>query len=125
MNTTHRLRRLVQGTAGAMLIALGLSGLAWAWQVPAEAQGSEGGRSHDAMHQMMDAMHGEGTADRMHEIDGVEEMMTQCSGMMAMMGGMDMSRMGEMMRDGGMMDGMMDDLGKSGIERDDEEQGRR
>lgn len=105
MNTTGRLRRWMQGTAGAALVALGLSGLAWMWQGPAGAQQADRGRSHEAMHRMMDAMHGEGTAARMHQIEGADEMMTQCSGMMDMMGGMDMARMGEMMRDGGMMDG--------------------
>lgn len=62
-------------------------------------------RSHQTMHEMMDLMHGEGAAARMHEIEGAEEMMDQCASMMAMMGDMDMSGMGQMMRDGGMMDG--------------------
>jgi hypothetical protein len=62
---------------------------------------------------MMDAVLGDGTAARMHKVEGAEEMMDQCAAMMAMMGDMDMSRRGKMMRDGGMMDQMMDGRGMS------------
>lgn len=69
---------------------------------------------HEAMHAMMDAMHGAGTTVRIHEAMGPEgeELMAQCTGMMATMMGMmdggDMSGMmngGGMMHDGGMMGG--------------------
>jgi hypothetical protein len=43
--------------------------------------------SHEDMHQMMDAVHGEGASRRMHEAMGpnAEGMMEQCVAMMAMM----------------------------------------
>ena len=46
--------------------------------------------THEQMHQMMDAMHGEGTNQRMHEAMGpdAEKMMDQCAAMMNMMDGM-------------------------------------
>ncbi len=97
MTTTTRLRRWTQAATGAALVALGLWGLALTWQGLATAQPTDPGRSHEAMHQMMDAMHGEGTAARMHEIEGAEQMMDQCAAMMDMMGGMDRSGMREMM----------------------------
>ena len=47
------------------------------------------GPVHDQMHQMMDAMHGEGVSERMHQAMGpdAERMMDQCAGMMGMMQG--------------------------------------
>ncbi|MBW3577406.1 MAG: hypothetical protein KY462_06650 [Actinobacteria bacterium] len=77
---------------------------AWAGQA-----GASDGDSHSVMHRMMDAMHGEGTAERMHELEGVDEMMDQCAGMMDAMGGM--SNMMRGMSNGGMMGGMMNDRG--------------
>ena len=43
--------------------------------------------SHEDMHRMMDAVHGEGASQRMHKAMGpdAEEMMDQCTAMMAMM----------------------------------------
>ena len=60
--------------------------------------------THEQMHQMMDAMHGEGASQRMHEAMGpqAEEMMDQCTSMMGMM-----QNMQGMM--GGGMSGMMSD----------------
>lgn len=48
--------------------------------------------THDQMHQMMDAMHGDGTSDRMHQVMGAEAdaMIDQCAMMMSMMSGMGM-----------------------------------
>jgi len=45
--------------------------------------------AHDQMHQMMEAMHGEGTSERMHQAMGPDgdRMMDQCAGMMGMMQG--------------------------------------
>ena len=102
MDTTGRYRRLLLGFAGVALVAVGLSGLSWTWQsAPVFAQPAGGG-NHETMHEMMDAMHGEGTATRVHEVEGGEEMMETCDSMMDMMGGM--SGMGSMMRGGGMPD---------------------
>ena len=46
--------------------------------------------THEQMHQMMDAVHGPGTSQRMHEAMGpdAEKMMDQCAAMMDMMSGM-------------------------------------
>ena len=43
--------------------------------------------THEQMHQMMDAVHGEGTSQRMHEAMGedAERLMDQCVAMMGMM----------------------------------------
>ena len=51
--------------------------------------GEDGAHGHEQMHQMMDAMHGEGTSERMHQAMGPEgeRMMNQCAGMMGMMQG--------------------------------------
>lgn len=65
--------------------------------------------THEQMHQMMDAMHGAGASQRMHETMGPdgEQLMEQCVAMMGMMGMM--HDMGGMMRSGAMpgMMGMM------------------
>lgn len=59
--------------------------------------------SHEQMHQMMDAMHGEGASQRMHEAMGPdgEKLMEQCVAMMNMMRNM------QGMMGGGGMPGMM------------------
>lgn len=43
--------------------------------------------SYEQMHRMMDAMHGEGTSERMHAARGdeAERLMEQCAAMMSMM----------------------------------------
>ena len=58
---------------------------------------------HDQMHAMVDAMHGAGTSDRMHQAMGPagEQLMEQCAAMMSM------STMSGGMMDGGMMGGGM------------------
>lgn len=63
--------------------------------------------THEEMHQMMDAVHGEGTSQRMHEAMGedAEMMMDQCVAMMNMMQGMVGNGNGSSMMD--MMKGMM------------------
>ena len=68
--------------------------------MPAEPQ-SQGAATHEQMHQMMDAMHGEGASERMHEAMGEdgERMMDQCVAMMNMM---------DMMRSMGGDDAMAD-----------------
>ena len=106
MDTNGRYRRLLQGLAGVALVAVGLSGLSWTWQPAPVFARSSNRDSHVTMHEMMDAMHGEGTAARMHKVEGAEEMMDTCASMMDMMGGMSgmrsngMSGMGSMMRSG-------------------------
>lgn len=49
--------------------------------------GMSGVVTHQQMHAMMDAMHGAGTSERMHQAMGpeAEQMMEQCSSMMQMM----------------------------------------
>jgi hypothetical protein len=38
------------------------------------------------MHRMVDAMHGEGTSDRLHALDGGEQMIDECAPMDDAMG---------------------------------------
>ena len=73
-----------QAAAGAALLGLGLIGLTVTTAGPATAQ-QDDQRRHEAMHRMMDAMHGDGTADRMHA-EGGEQMMEDCASMGSMMG---------------------------------------
>ncbi len=56
--------------------------------------------THDAMHRMMDAMHGEGASERMHAAmgDDADALMDQCAAMMAMMGHQQIQSMPEMMQ---------------------------
>lgn len=71
--------------------------------------------THEQMHQMMDAMFGEGASARMHEAMGAdaEQLMDQCVAMMNMMQGMMGGGMSGMMGNGtgqspqGMIGGMM------------------
>lgn len=60
----------------------------------------EASPTHEQMHQMMDAMHGEGASDRVHQAMGedAERMMDQCVAMMNMMGAMQ-GMMGDAMPD--------------------------
>lgn len=104
--TTTRRPRRIQALAGAALVAVGVAGLAITFAPSAGADANAGGR-HGTMHEMMDAMHGAGTAERMHDVEGGEQMMDDCASMMEMM-----SSMGSMMGRGraeSMMpgDGMM------------------
>ena len=90
------------------LVALGFTtGLLFAQttQPVSPAPVSGAAFTHDQMHEMMDAMHGEGASDRMHEAMGAdgEAMMDQCAAMMNMMGMM----MNMMQGTQGMMGGMM------------------
>ncbi|MBW3619036.1 MAG: hypothetical protein KY461_02220 [Actinobacteria bacterium] len=98
MPTIDTPRRWIHSVAGAALVGVGLTGLAATWSAPALARSTGAERGHEATHQMMDAMHGEGTADAMHQVEGAEEMMDECT---SMMGGM-----GDMMGGVGMMGGM-------------------
>ena len=101
-HSTSISRRWLQGVVGAALVAVGLFGFSALWPDAATAQSADRTDGHENMHEMMDAMHGEGTADRMHKTEGAEEMMDQCTSMMAMMKNMGMSE-----------DGMMDGRGMS------------
>jgi predicted metal-dependent peptidase len=92
---------LFAGTAGALLVQALPGGSS---SRPVSAQ--QAPVTHELMHQMMDAMHGAGTSDRMHEAMGADadRMIDQCVAMMNMMGMMGGQRGGSM-RD--MMDRMM------------------
>lgn len=92
-------RRMSQAVVGIALAMVGVVGLATAWtSAPALAQsGSADG--HEVMDQMMAEMYGDEAVARMHEIDGMEQMMDQCAGMMDSMDGMMNGRgMSNMMR---------------------------
>lgn len=87
---------------GTLTTMVGLAGMLAFWPAPSVTAQPAGevSRIHETMDTMLDAMHGPGTAERMHQIPGAEEMMDECAAMMAAMGGG--------MMDGGMMDnGMM------------------
>lgn len=115
------------GVVGGLVVALALSAVLWVMGAqPLLAESAAGTRgpdeiaspqisatpapaaqmTHERMHQMMDAMHGLGASDRMHEAMGPEGemMMDQCVGMMNMMG---MMQGGEGMMGGSGMQGMM------------------
>lgn len=91
-------RRRLRGLAGAAMATVGLAGLSLTLASPAGARSDAGTETHETMHQMMDAMHGEGTAERMHQMEGAEQMMDDCAAMMD-----SMSSMRGMMGNGGMM----------------------
>ena len=92
-------------SVGAFLAAVGLAGtLALGPAAPVTAQpADQASEAHETMHAMMDATHGPGTAERMHQVPGAEKMMEQCATMMGAMG----SGMMNGMMGGGMMRGMM------------------
>lgn len=99
----------VGGAAGALVMALAFLTLGdgrWSsWSAaPAEAAApsGSGGSTHEDMHRTMDALHGEGASQSMHEAMGPDtEMMGRCAAMMAMT-----NEMQDMMLGAG--DGMMD-----------------
>lgn len=93
--TKPRTSRRLRAATGAALVALGLGGVVTFAPTSFAAEGDTGS-SHEVMHQMMDAMHGEGTAERMHAVDGGEQMMDDCAEMMGTT-----SSMGSMMGRGG------------------------
>ena len=65
-----------------------------------EGTQSEAATTHEQMHQMMDAMHGEGASERMHQAMGEdgERIMDQCVAMMNMMNMIGDDAMPDMMR---------------------------
>ncbi len=82
---------LILGRVAAVVAAVTFTAGVLVAQTPERASGPMTGApvTHEQMHQMMDAMHGEGFSERMHEaMPGSEEMMEQCVGMMNMMGHM-------------------------------------
>lgn len=95
---------------GLALLAV-TAGSIFAQQAPEPAQTPGGMPSHEQMHQMMDAVHGEGTSERMHEAMGpdAERLMDQCVAMMSMMQQM------QGMMGGGAMSGMMDSGAMPGV----------
>ncbi len=99
MNKTRRTAAFAGAIVGIVLLAL--------TSVPSFAQTSSPRGSvptHEQMHQMMDAMHGEGTSREMHEAMGEdgEKLMDQCVSMMGMMQNMQGMMNGDM---SGMMGG--------------------
>ena len=86
-----RTRQISQSLAGLAIAALGVTGLTATWAPPAAtAQSAPGTHAsmHASMHAMMSAMHGEEAVEQMHDVEGMERMMDQCSNMMNGMGGM-------------------------------------
>ena len=92
-----RKRRLVMGGLAVAALAIGLSTsvfvtqLAQAQTASPPAMTHEESLTHDEMHQMMDALHGDGTSARLHAALGedADRMMEQCQMMMPeMMPGM-------------------------------------
>lgn len=83
---------------GALLVVIGLLGMLMSWPALPPMMQQPGAESelHETMGEMMDAMHGPGTADRIRQIPGGEEMMHRCASMMgSMLGAMMPSPMGE------------------------------
>ena len=100
---TKRAKVAIGGGAVALALFAFAAGAIFAQTPPATPTMPSGAMpgapiTHEQMHQMMDAMHGEVTSDRMHEAMGPdgERLMEQCVAMMNMMGRMQ-----------GMMGGMM------------------
>lgn len=85
------LRRVVLGAAGSVLIGVGLA-LAFLL-LPSAATAQPNGDTnapevHATMDRMMDAVHGEAISERMHQVEGAEQMMDAGSRMMGSMGQM-------------------------------------
>lgn len=83
---------------GALLVTIGVVGMMSLSGISAWADEGSRRNSHGVLHEMMDAVHGQGTSNRVHRIEGAEQMMEQCSQMHDQMGGM---------MDGGGMSDMM------------------
>lgn len=95
---------LLLGAATAALLAVTVTTGVLRAQVPPGQPGSGPSRAitHEDMHRMMDAMHGAGFSERVHQaMPGTEEMMDRC---VALMNAMPMPRM----MGGGSMPNMMD-----------------
>jgi hypothetical protein len=100
--------KVVLGAIIAAVAALGVTaGVLLAQPDSTQTPPPGGANTHAQMHQMMDAMHGAGTSDRMHEAMGAdaERMIDQCVAMMSMMSGMMGGQNGRSMQD--MMDRMI------------------
>ncbi len=104
---------LALAAAMASLVVIAFTAGSLLAQTPAPP----GGLTHDQMHGMMDAMHGAGTSQRLHEAMGPdgEQMMDQCAAMMSMMSMM-AHRPGMMMGSGG-IPGMMGRQDTSSMEQ--------
>jgi hypothetical protein len=94
------MRQTLVLSLGVILIAVGLLGASLT-AAGSGVSAQEGDRNalHEQMHQMMDAMMGEGSSERMHaQVPGAEQMMEACTsamqGMGNMMNGMDRMRPG-------------------------------
>lgn len=78
--------RIAQAATGAIMATVGVAGFAGTVSGPAAAASTDE-TSHD-MRRMMEAVHGEDAVERMHQVEGADEMMDQCGAMMDAMGGM-------------------------------------
>lgn len=109
MNASMIKPAAIGATAGVLisLLGWGLAGVLFFAPV-VTATGHQPPVTHEQMHQMMDAVHGAGASQRMHEAMGpeAEQLMDQCVAMMGMMQGM--ANTGQMMSgSAGQMEGMM------------------
>ncbi|MGH2588605.1 MAG: hypothetical protein ACRDJE_27085 [Dehalococcoidia bacterium] len=108
---SKRLIAAIGGILAGLTLAALTAGTLLAQRPPSSPGPATAPPSHEQMHQMIDAMHGAGTSERMHEALGADadRLIDQCVAMMAMMammqgmGGMSMPPMESM---GGMMGGM-------------------
>ena len=80
--------RIAYAATGAIMATVGVAGFAGTVSGPAAAASTDE-TSHDTMRRMMEARHGEDAVERMHQVEGADEMMDQCGAMMEAMGGMD------------------------------------
>lgn len=72
--------RISQAVAGAVLVTVGVAGLSASVSAPAVAAAD--GSTHATMHRMMAVTHGEDAVERLHQVEGAEQMMEQCGRMM-------------------------------------------
>lgn len=117
-------RRIILGVAGALggLTLLAFTAGPMAAQTPPAATPSRpSAPGHEQMHEMMDAVHGAGASQRMHDAMGPEgeRMMEQCAAMMGMMqstdgmmGGAGMSGMMGGGKNGSMSEMMRQTMGR-------------
>ena len=84
MMITTRVKAAIAGAAAGLALLAVTAGPTFA-QAPTPQAGAP--PTHAQMEQMMDAMHGAGTSQRMHEAMGpdAEKLMDQCVSMMGMM----------------------------------------
>lgn len=91
---THIKSAILAGVVGGLILAAMVSvlggGPSLGQTTPTDGAQSGTGLTHDDMHRMMDAVHGTGASERMHQAMGpnAEQLIDQCVAMMAMMDNM-------------------------------------